>query len=58
MMDSKHKLLFTLTLSLLSLLSILTGLKKTWALECKDEKKKSRCQNIFAILLKYLNVFR
>lgn len=37
MMDSQHKLLFTLALSLFSLLSILTGLKQVELLKCRDE---------------------
>lgn len=37
MMDSQHKLLFTLALSLFSLLSILTGLKQVEMLKCRDE---------------------
>lgn len=47
MMDSKHKLLFTLVLSLLSLLSILTGLKQ---LDNAKMKKKTRCLNILLFL--------
>lgn len=39
MMDSKHKLLFTLMLSLLSLLSILTGLKQVENAKMKTKNK-------------------